>query len=78
MEEGPPQMAESLGGPVSASTFFYSDHASNVITRRSYTVIILFVFNGIIKAFSKQQNTVESSNFGSELMALRTARDNIF
>ena len=31
--------------------------------------------NALIKSFSKRQNTVESSTFGSELVALRIARD---
>ena len=31
--------------------------------------------NALIKSFSKQQNTVESSTYGSELVALRIARD---
>ena len=74
-EEDPPQMSEPLGDPVLRYTFFYSDHTSNVVTRRSHTGIILFVFSGIIKDFSKQQNTVKSSTFGSELVALRIARD---
>ena len=63
-EEDLPQMSEPLGDPVLRYTFFYSDHTSNVVTRRSHTGIILFVFSGIIKDFSKQQNTVKSSNFG--------------
>ena len=36
---------------------------------------MLFINNALIRAFSKRQNTVKSSTFGSELVALRIARD---
>ena len=38
----------------------------------------MFICNGIIKAFRKRKNNVESSTSGSELVALRIARDLIF
>ena len=63
-EEYPPQMPEPLGETVSTSTFVDSDYASKFFTRISHTVILLFVYNGLIKAFSKRHNTVESSTFG--------------
>ena len=65
VEEDPPQITEPMDEPVSTSNFVDSDHASNFVTRRSHTGILLFICNGIIKAFSKLQNTFESSNFGS-------------
>ena len=75
VEEDPPGMPEPLGRPVIQSTFVDSDHASNVVTRRSHTGIMSFMNNALIKSFSKRQNTVESSTYGSELVALRIARD---
>ena len=74
-EEDPPRMPENLGELVTTYTLFDSYYASNVVTRISHTVIILFVCNGIIKAFRKRHNTVESSTFGSELVAPRISRD---
>merc|ERR1712127_1017188 len=68
-------MPEPLGAPVDSTAFEDSDHAGNVITRRSHTGILLFVNNALIRSFSKRQNTVESSTYGSELVALRIARD---
>ena len=50
-EEEPPKIPEPLGEPVSESTCVESDHASNVVTRRSHTGILFFVCNGLIKAF---------------------------
>ena len=55
--------------------FVDADHASNVVTRRSHSGIFYFLNNALIKSFSKRQNTVELSTFGSELVALRIARD---
>ena len=75
VKEDPPGMPEPLGKPILQSVFVDSDHASNVVTQRSHSGIFLFVNNALIKSFSKRQNTVESSTFGAELVALRIARD---
>ena len=50
-----------------------ADHAGNQITRRSHTGVLLFVCCAPIIWYSKQQNTVETSTFGSEFIAARTA-----
>ena len=74
-EETPPHMPEPLGRPVMQTEFVDADHANNVVTRRSHSGIFYFLNNALIRSFSKRQNTVESSTFGSELVALRIARD---
>ena len=76
-EEEPPGMPEPLGVPVSSTGFVDSDHASNVVTRRSHTGYMIFVMNALIASFSKKQNTVESSTYGSELVAMRILKDRI-
>ncbi|KAI2500467.1 Reverse transcriptase (RNA-dependent DNA polymerase) [Fragilaria crotonensis] len=76
-EEMPPNMPEPKGKSVSISCFVDANHAGNAITRRSHTGIIIYVQNAPILWFSKRQNTVESSSFGSEFVALRTAKDMI-
>jgi hypothetical protein len=76
-EELPPKMPEPLGNPVVLHVFVDANHAGNVVTRRSHTGILLFVQNSPIQWLSKRQNTVETSTFGSEFVALRTARDMI-
>ena len=73
----PPKMPEPLGHPVNIYTFVDANHAGNVVTRRSHTGILLFVQNSPILWLSRRQNTVETSTFGSEFVALRTARDMI-
>jgi len=74
-EEMPPNMPEPKGKSVTISCFVDANHAGNVITRRSHTGIIVYVQNVPIIWFSKRQNTVEASSFGSEFVALRTAKD---
>jgi hypothetical protein len=50
-----------------------ASHASDLITRRSVTGYILFIGITPIKWYSKRQNTVETSTYGSELVAMRIA-----
>ena len=68
-------MTELMGKPVLQSVFVDSNHASNVVTRRSHSCIFLFLNNALIKSFSKRQNAVELRTFGVELVALRIVRD---
>ena len=76
-EEDPPGMPEPLGQPVMQTAFVDSDHAGNVVTRRSHMGYFIFLNNAMIVSFSKRQNNVESSTYGSELVALRIVRDRI-
>jgi hypothetical protein len=76
--EAIPQDAPELRGvSVVTSCFVDSDHAGCRLTRRSHTGVIIFVNNAPILWHSKRQNTVESSTFGSEFVALRMAVDMI-
>jgi hypothetical protein len=68
-------MPEPLGNPVNIHVFVDANHAGNVVTRRSHTGILVFVQNSPILWISRRQNTVESSTFGSEFVALRHAKD---
>ena len=77
VEEEPHQIPETLEKPVYVGCFVDGYHGGNVITRRSNSGILLFVNNALIKSFSKRQDKVKLSTFGSELVALRIARDMI-
>ena len=55
--------------------FVDADHAGDVVSRRSHTGIIIFVNRAPIIWYSKRQNTVETSTFGSEFIALRIATE---
>jgi hypothetical protein len=69
----PPNMPTPLGFPVHMYCFVNADHAGNLVTRRSHTGIVSFLNSAPIVWYSKKQNTVKSSTFGSEFVALRTA-----
>ena len=45
----------------------------DVVTRRSVTGVLLFLNNTPVKAISQRQKTVETSTYGSELVATRVA-----
>ena len=77
IDRKPHYMPEPLGEGLYISFFVDADHAGNKITRRSHTGIIIYLNSAPIIWFSKRQNTVESSTFGSELIALKRAVDMI-
>jgi hypothetical protein len=53
--------------------FVDADHAGYRVTRRSHTGVLIFVNRAPILWFSKRQNTVEASTFGSEFIVAKTA-----
>ena len=69
----PHDMPKPRGRPVIMSCFVDADHAGCLATRRSHTGVVMFVNRAPILWFSKRQNTVESSTFGSEFVAMRIA-----
>jgi hypothetical protein len=68
----PPDMPEPLGKEVQMTTFVDSDHAGDKVTRRSRTGVIVFLNSAPIVWYSKKQNSIESSTFGSEFTAMKT------
>jgi hypothetical protein len=74
-EELPPKMPEPLGQPMNITAFVDANHAGNVVTRRSHTGVIIYLQNTPIIWHSRRQNTIETSTFGSEFVALRCVRD---
>ena len=77
IDQLPHDMPEALGEGINISCFVEADHAGKKITRWSHTGIIIFLNSAPIIWYSKQQNTVESSTFGSELIALKQVIDMI-
>ena len=76
-ESLPHNMPSPRGRSVRLSCYVDADHAGNLMTRRSHTGILLYVNNTPVIWYSKRQNTVESSSFGSEFVALRIATEMI-
>ena len=73
----PPNMPEPMGNSVKMTCFVDSDHAGNLATRRSQTGILIYLNKSPIIWYSKRQNTVETSTYGSEFVALRIATEMI-
>ena len=74
-EEIPPGMPEQRGNPVTITAFKDANHAGDKVTRRSHTGILIYLNCAPIIWYSKAQNTVESSTFGSEFVPLRTCTE---
>ena len=55
------------------SYFVDADHAVFRVTRGSHTGVLIFINKAPILWFSNQQNTVETSTFGLEFVAMRIA-----
>ena len=73
VDEIPPNMPEPRGKAMDISVFVDADHAGNKVTRRSQTGVLLLCNSTPVNWYSKRQNTVETSTFGSEFIALRVA-----
>ncbi len=73
----PPNAPVSKGNSVQMNVFVDADHAGNHVTCRSQTGILIYLNSAPIIWYSKAQNTVETSTFGSEFVALRIATDMI-
>ena len=67
----PANAPEALGKSVQLNAFVDADLAGELTTRRSQTGIIVYGNMAPLVWLSKCQNTVESSTFGSEFVALR-------
>ena len=69
VDDIPPDMPASKTDEVYITCFVDANHGADVVTRRSVTGILLFVNQTLVKSYSKRQNTVETSTYGSELGA---------
>ena len=68
-------MPEPLSKPVKIMVFCDASHADCLVTLWSMTGILIFVNGTPIRWYSKRQNTVESSTYGSEFVAMRIATE---
>ena len=73
----PGKMIEPLGNPAKVRAYVDANHAGNLANRRSHSGILIYVNNAPIIWYSKRQNTVEASSFGSEYIALRICTEMI-
>src|SRR5210317_2108169 len=70
-------LPKPLGKKIWITAYTDSDHAHDVVTRRSVTGVLFFLNNTPVKATSQRQKTVETSTYGSELVATRVATERI-
>ena len=57
--------------------FVDASHATNKATRRSHSGYIIFINRAPVVWFSKRQNTVESSTFSSEFIAMKICMEHV-
>jgi len=69
----PPNEPEPRGKSVVLRLYVDSDHAGNLVTRRSRTGYIQMINMSVINWYSKKQGSVEGATFGSEFVAAKTA-----
>ena len=74
-EQFPLGILELLINSAHMTYFFNAYHAVNVATQRLHTGVLIYVINVPIIWFSKNQNTVQSSMFGYEFVAMWITRD---
>ena len=67
----PPGAPPARGFGFTMRAFVDADHAGDVVTRRSRTGFVVYLNNAPIYWLSKKQNSVETSSFGSEFMAMK-------
>ena len=76
-EELPSNMPESRGIGFTMRSFVDSDHAGDMITRRSRTGFIIFLNSSPIFWYSKKQTSIETSSFGSEFIAMKQCCEHV-
>ena len=69
----PANAPPARGKCVSTHCFVDANIAGDMVGRRSHTGILIYVNRAPIIWHSKRQNTVESSTFGSEIVAVKNA-----
>ena len=76
-EEMPSHMPTPRGRKVTTTAYVDASHAANKKTRRSHSGHIIFINRAPILWYSKRQNTVESSTFSSEFIAMKICMEAI-
>ena len=68
---------EPRGKEIKPSVWFDSNHAHDVVTRKSITGMMLFLGRTLVKHVSRRQGAIESSTYGAEFMAGRMATEEL-
>ena len=73
VEDKPTNAPSPKGKRLQITCFVDADHGGDQVTRRSRTGILIYVNKAPIIWYSKRQNTVETSKYSSEIVAMRLA-----
>jgi hypothetical protein len=73
----PHRMPSPRGRGITMTAFVDASHAANTVTRRSHTGYVIFISRAPVVWYSKRQNTVETSTFSSEFIALKVCLEAI-
>jgi hypothetical protein len=76
-EDLPHDLPKPRGVPVVTTAFVDASHAANKKTRKSHTGFLIFVNRAPIVWYSKRQQTVESSTYASEYIAMKVCIESI-
>ena len=71
----PTNVSGARGNSVTSLFFVNADHAECKVTIRFHTGVLLFENRSYIVSYSKRQNTIESSTFGSDFVAMKQSVD---
>jgi hypothetical protein len=74
-EDLPKGLPISKGLKVQMTVYVDADHAHDLVTRRSITGILVILNSTPIRWISNHQKTLETSTYGSELVASRMATE---
>jgi hypothetical protein len=69
----PPNMPKAWGKPLTMTCFVDANHAGCWVMRWSHISILVLLNKAPILWYSKRQNTIETSMFGSEFIEMKTA-----
>jgi hypothetical protein len=76
-EDLPHNLPKPRGVPVVTTAFVDASHAANKKTRKSHTGFLICVNRAPIVWYSKRQQTVESSTYASEYIAMKVCIESI-
>jgi hypothetical protein len=76
-EQMPYKMPLPRGRSLTMTAFVDASHAANKVTRRSHTGYVVFLNRAPILWYSKRQQTVETSTFSAEFIALKVCLEAI-
>ena len=57
------------------TAFIDSDHAADLVSRRSRTGVLVYLQSAPVIWFTKKQGSIETSSFGSEFSAMKTGTE---